>query len=88
MQSQSEPTTRLHKSDGAPADLPELVRMDVVAKALCVTERHLRRLVAERRIPFVKVGYFVRFDPNEVARWVAAHRVAPDNSPARGARRR
>jgi len=55
--------------------LPELVRLNEVAKALCVTERHLRRLIAERRIPFVKVGYFIRFDPDEIARWVAAQRV-------------
>jgi len=55
--------------------LPELVRMDVVAKALGVTERHVRRLVDERRIPFVKVGYFIRFEPEEVARWVKEHRV-------------
>ncbi|HLX88498.1 MAG TPA: helix-turn-helix domain-containing protein [Acidimicrobiales bacterium] len=49
--------------------------MDVVAKALGVTERHVRRLVDERRIPFVKVGYFIRFEPEEVARWVKEHRV-------------
>lgn len=55
--------------------LPELVRMEVVAKALGVTERHVRRLVDERRIPFVKVGYFIRFEPEEVARWVKEHRV-------------
>lgn len=58
-----------------PGALPALVRMDTVAEALGVTERHIRRLVAERRIPFVKVGYFVRFDPREVARWLDAHRV-------------
>jgi len=55
--------------------LPALVRMDVVAKALGVTERHVRRLVDERRIPFVKVGYFIRFEPEEVTRWVKEHRV-------------
>jgi excisionase family DNA binding protein len=32
--------------------------------------RHLRRLVNERRIPYVKVGHFVRFDPEQVRRWL------------------
>lgn len=62
------------EGSGRPA-LPELVRMEDVAKALGVTERHVRRLVTERRIPFVRVGYFIRFDPEELARWVQGHRV-------------
>ncbi len=32
-----------------------------------VAERHVRRLVAERRIPFVKWGHLLRFDPGEIA---------------------
>jgi excisionase family DNA binding protein len=31
-----------------------------------VTERHIRRLVQERRIPFVKWGHPLRFDPDEI----------------------
>lgn len=58
--------------------LPHLVRMDVVATALSVTERHMRRLVAERRIPYIKVGYFIRFDPDDIAEWIAARRVEAD----------
>jgi len=34
-----------------------------------------RRLVAERRIPFLKIGKFVRFDPDEVATWLDQQRV-------------
>ena len=41
-----------------------------VAQHLGITERHVRRLVSERRIPFVKVGRFVRFDPIAVASWL------------------
>jgi excisionase family DNA binding protein len=41
-----------------------------LAERLQITERHVRRLVAERRIPFVKVGRFVRFDPVAVAAWL------------------
>lgn len=50
-----DPSARLDKSTPASPQLPELLRIDEVAKALCTTERHLRRLVAERKIPFVKV---------------------------------
>ena len=55
--------------------------LDIAAlsEQLCVTERHVRRLVAERRIPYVKVGRFVRFDPTDVTDWINAARV-----PARG----
>jgi hypothetical protein len=31
--------------------------------------------VAERRIPFVKVGRFVRFDPGELDVWLDQQRV-------------
>jgi excisionase family DNA binding protein len=70
-----DPSTRLQKSTPATPQLPELLRIGQVAKALGTTERHLRRLIAERRIPFVKVGHFVRFDPTDISQWHAAHRV-------------
>lgn len=39
--------------------------------------RHLRRLVNERRIPYVKVGHFVRFDPEQIRLWLETNgRVA------------
>lgn len=68
----------------SPVGLPELVRIDDVAKALGTTERHVRRLVDERRIPFVKVGLFIRFEPAQVARWVEAQRVEPPPTARRG----
>lgn len=39
------------------------------AEWLAVTERMVRRLVQERRIPFVRVGKFIRFRPEDVIRW-------------------
>jgi excisionase family DNA binding protein len=50
--------------------------MDQVAFRLGTSLRHVRRLVAERRIPIVKVGRFVRFDGHQVEHWVDDHRVA------------
>ncbi len=50
--------------------------MDDVAIRLGTTVRHVRRLVAERRIPIVKVGHFVRFDSHELDHWVDDRRVS------------
>lgn len=47
-----------------------------VAELLGVDIRHVRRLVYERRIPFIKWGHLLRFDPLDVARWVEHHRQA------------
>lgn len=58
---------------------PALALIDLaeVARRLAVTERHVRRLVAERRIPFVKWGHLLRFDPSDVERWLEGHRPEP-----------
>ena len=57
------------QSTSAPAR-PALMNIKQVAERLGVSVRHMRRLVAERRIPFVKWGHFLRFDPDEVDRWI------------------
>jgi excisionase family DNA binding protein len=44
-------------------ELPELIDITTLADRLGDSVRHIRRLVAERRIPYLKVGRFVRFDP-------------------------
>ncbi len=51
--------------------------LDIAALAgrLGVTERFVRRLVAERRIPFLKIGKFIRFEPANVAAWIGQQRV-------------
>jgi excisionase family DNA binding protein len=48
---------------------PKLLTLKQVADQLSVNERHVRRLVAERRIPYVKWGHLLRFDPDEIAEW-------------------
>ena len=48
----------------------QLVDISWVARRLGVTERHVRRLVAERRIPFIKWGHLLRFDPDEIEAWI------------------
>ncbi len=40
-----------------------------------MTPRFVRRLVTERRVPYFKVGKFIRFDPAELESWLANCRV-------------
>lgn len=56
------------------AHLPHLIDLPAVAQRLGVNQRHIRRLVAERRIPFVKWGHLLRFDPAEIQTWIDSHR--------------
>ncbi|MEA2702074.1 MAG: hypothetical protein QOJ69_1961 [Actinomycetota bacterium] len=69
------PTT---KNDRLPLmDLPAL------AKRLGVNHRFVRRLVAERRVPFIKFGHLLRFDPDEIEVWLGTARVPTDMGPHR-----
>jgi excisionase family DNA binding protein len=55
--------------------LPQLLTIDQLADRLGVSIRHIRRLIAEKRVPYLKVGHFVRFDPSEIAAWLDHSRV-------------
>ncbi len=52
-----------------------LLDIQGVAERLSTSHRHIRRLVAEKRIPYVKVGHFIRFDPSDLEEWVADRKV-------------
>ena len=58
-------------------DLPAL------AERLGVNHRYVRRLVAERRVPFIKFGHLLRFDPAEIEAWLGTARVPTDRSLSR-----
>jgi excisionase family DNA binding protein len=60
----------------ADTDRSPLLDISGVAERLGVEVRHVRRLVAERRIPFVKWGHLLRFDPAEIDRWIDQARVS------------
>jgi excisionase family DNA binding protein len=49
--------------------------LPTVAKYLGVSERHIRRLVKERRIPYIKWGHLLRFDTDEIDAWLDTKRV-------------
>jgi excisionase family DNA binding protein len=68
-----------------------LLDIEEVARILGVGVRHVRRLVADRRIPYLKWGHLLRFDPVEIEAWLdEARRPATGevvSMPALGIRR-
>lgn len=65
-----------------PRELRRLVSIADIAEALDVDVRHVRRLVHERRIPFIKWGHLLRFDPAEVQAWIDHYRQKPLRPPS------
>jgi len=55
-----------------------------LAGLLHITERHVRRLVAENRIPYTKVGGRLRFNLARVQAWLDRNSHDPDQSICRG----
>lgn len=62
--------------DATADDIPQLISPDQLAERLGTSRRHLTCLVHERRIPFVKVGWLLRFDAEEITAWIDEHRSA------------
>jgi excisionase family DNA binding protein len=65
-----------HPSDAAHAG--RLLKPEEAAERLNVSLRFIRRLCHERRLPYTKVGKFVRFDADELEAWIVTHRVVPE----------
>ena len=55
--------------------LDRLLTVEEAAERLGTSVRFVRRLVAERRIAYVKFGRHVRLDPADVEAFIAASRV-------------
>lgn len=68
--------TTTHRSDQRPP-FSRLLSIAEVAEVLGVDIRHVRRLVHERRIPYIKGDHLLRFDPVDIAAWVDAYRRHP-----------
>jgi excisionase family DNA binding protein len=76
----------LYSSPAMSAGKPEGARMalltvDQAAEYLGVKPRFIRRLVAEKRIPYVKLGSHLRLDDNDLDAFVEAGRVCPQIAP-------
>lgn len=59
-----------------------LVDVAEAASCLSTSERFVRRLIAERRIAFHKVGKHVRLDAADLAEFIAAGRVEAEGRAA------
>ena len=57
---------------------PARLRYSQAAAYLQVTERQLRRLVANRRIGFVKLGSYTEFTTDQLDTYLAAHTFTPE----------
>lgn len=72
-------TPQLPFDSAAPVvDRRQLLDIDAVAELLSTSVRHIRRLVQERRIPVVRVGRLVRFDPVDIDAWLGEHRSSAE----------
>lgn len=52
-----------------------LLDVDQAATRLGVPVRWIRRAIAERRIPFVKVGHYVRFTSQDLDAYIERQRI-------------
>lgn len=64
---------------------PSLLTWDTATQRLNISERHLRRLVYEHRIPHIKVGGLVRFDAAALEEWLESRTIRPATSERRAA---
>ena len=67
--------------------MDQLLSPQEVADRLGTSLRFVRRLVLERRIPFIKVGRHVRIATNDLDAFIAAGRVEAGSVPSSARRR-
>ena len=60
--------------------MDRLLTLQEAAEHLGTSLRFVRRLVFERRIPFIKWGQRLHFDRAAVDAWIDQHRVEPEAS--------
>jgi excisionase family DNA binding protein len=58
-------------------DAEQLLTVGAAAERMSTSVRFVRRLIAERRIEFVKVGRHVRIRESALAAFISAGRVEP-----------
>ena len=56
---------------------PTYLSIEELAAELGVKPCFIRRLVWERRIPYYKVGKYIRFKLSEVLEWMERRRMEP-----------
>jgi excisionase family DNA binding protein len=59
----------------------QLLTVEAAAERMSTSPRFIRRLIAEHRIEFVKVGRHVRISESALAVFIAAGRIQPMTAP-------
>ncbi len=59
--------------------MKKLLTVQQVAEVLQIHPNSLYRLVYQKRIPFTKVSGMVRFDQDQLDRWIEARKVEPED---------
>jgi excisionase family DNA binding protein len=57
-------------------EVRRLVDIEALALWLGTSVRHVRRMVADKRVPYLKVGHLVRFDPDDIMVWIQNQKVS------------
>lgn len=65
-----------------PVPPDQLLDIPALAQQLNTSVRHIRRLIAEHRVPVIRVGRLIRFDPTDIAQWLDENRQVPHGGPA------
>ena len=52
-----------------------LLDINQAAERLNVTPRFIRRLIAQRRIDYLKIGKFIRFHTDDLDSWIEDQRI-------------
>ena len=52
-----------------------LLDIKEAADRLGTTERHMRALITDRKIAYIKVGRLIRFDPKSLDEWIEANTI-------------
>ncbi len=66
------PPTLTDNASGSSEGVPRLLTLAEVARLLRINERTIRRMVGNRRMPCVRLGRQLRFDPQALSRWLRA----------------
>ena len=53
----------------------KLIGVEEVAELTSIPESTIRRMVTKGRIPCVRLGKHVRFDPEDISAWVERNKV-------------
>jgi excisionase family DNA binding protein len=77
-QKQTPPPQKGSNSSRRGAHRDPLLGIEEVASWLGVESGFVRRLIAQRRIPFIKIGKYVRFDPEDLSAWIDCQRIGTE----------